>query len=195
MDMWGVGCVMFEVAALFPLFPGGRRPTRVDCSRYRCMRGDPLMAARECPRLLRPTSCAPWPADLAKDNHPARAASPSQATTSWTRFKRFTTCWARRRRHCFQSSSGAARTCRWTLRRRRARASPSCWRTARLSARCGAGPRVAARGRQRHGRDGGQGRRVPASQGASPTHSHTLGSVISRTARGSSQPARPLAIS
>jgi renal tumor antigen len=22
MDMWGVGCVMFEVVALFPLFPG-----------------------------------------------------------------------------------------------------------------------------------------------------------------------------
>lgn len=23
MDMWGVGCVMFEVVALYPLFPGG----------------------------------------------------------------------------------------------------------------------------------------------------------------------------
>jgi serine/threonine protein kinase len=24
MDMWGVGCVMFEVVALYPLFPGVR---------------------------------------------------------------------------------------------------------------------------------------------------------------------------
>ena len=22
MDMWGVGCVLFEIASLFPLFPG-----------------------------------------------------------------------------------------------------------------------------------------------------------------------------
>jgi renal tumor antigen len=22
MDLWGVGCVMFEIIALFPLFPG-----------------------------------------------------------------------------------------------------------------------------------------------------------------------------
>jgi serine/threonine protein kinase len=27
MDMWGVGCVMFEVVALFPLFPGARALT------------------------------------------------------------------------------------------------------------------------------------------------------------------------
>lgn len=26
MDMWGVGCVMFEIVALYPLFPGKHHP-------------------------------------------------------------------------------------------------------------------------------------------------------------------------
>jgi len=30
MDMWGVGCVMFEVAALFPLFPGSNENDQID---------------------------------------------------------------------------------------------------------------------------------------------------------------------
>lgn len=30
MDMWGVGCVMFEVAALYPLFPGANENDQID---------------------------------------------------------------------------------------------------------------------------------------------------------------------
>jgi serine/threonine protein kinase len=29
MDMWGVGCVMFEVVALYPLFPGAAAPSNL----------------------------------------------------------------------------------------------------------------------------------------------------------------------
>jgi renal tumor antigen len=30
MDVWGVGCVMFEVIALFPLFPGANELDQVE---------------------------------------------------------------------------------------------------------------------------------------------------------------------
>lgn len=29
MDMWGVGCVMFEIIALFPIFPGNNELDQV----------------------------------------------------------------------------------------------------------------------------------------------------------------------
>jgi len=31
MDMWGVGCVMFEIIALFPLFPGTNELNQIEC--------------------------------------------------------------------------------------------------------------------------------------------------------------------
>lgn len=35
MDMWGVGCVMFEIVALYPLFPGARELGCGHCRRHR----------------------------------------------------------------------------------------------------------------------------------------------------------------
>lgn len=44
MDMWGVGCVMFEVLALFPLFPGSDEADQI--ARIHKIMGTPSPAVR-----------------------------------------------------------------------------------------------------------------------------------------------------
>jgi serine/threonine protein kinase len=51
MDMWGVGCVMFEVVALFPLFPGTNELDQVGRSSRRLPEGRAAWVRRRHPRF------------------------------------------------------------------------------------------------------------------------------------------------
>lgn len=68
MDMWGIGCVMFETLSLFPLFPGANEADQIE--RIHKVRPSPLTH-----------TCIEHPSGRAETSNPLHCCCPASYAT------------------------------------------------------------------------------------------------------------------